>query len=127
MVIISRPHGERGEEILNEGTKTNFTLAEFLERMAGCGGHVLTVGEIANLLGKKSSQYLGDSWHKKGSKWQVNHCLNGIIHYIGLYSDEVKAANAYDAKMVEIYGAKAKINFPIALELLKPQDDLSES
>ena len=51
--------------------------------------------------------------HKKGSKWQVNYCLNGIIHYIGLYSDEVEAANAYDAKMVEIYGAKAKINFPI--------------
>ena len=101
-----------GEAIFNTGTRTTFTLAEFLERMEGCGGQILTVDEIAAT--KKSSKYVSVSWHTGTSKWQSavpsQWCSASLI---GLYDDEMMvAAKARYKKVKEVFGAKAKINFP---------------
>ena len=108
------------EAIFNTGTKTTFTLAEFNERMEGCGGQILTVGEIAAT--KKTSKYVGVSWYTRTSKWKAAYRLNDAKHFIGLYDDEDEAADAYDDVMQSLQDeseASNKLHFQKALTAFK--------
>jgi hypothetical protein len=37
----------------------------------------------------------GYSWHKSSNKWQAYICLNGKLQYLGSYSNEQEARDAY--------------------------------
>ncbi len=59
--------------------------------------------------GRGSSQYRGVCRSSNGKRWQVK--LGST--YIGMYDDEIEAAEAYDKVAVEHYGAStAQLNFP---------------
>lgn len=65
----------------------------------------------------KSSQYIGVCYDKGNSKrakkdqWRAAIKHEGKKIYLGLFDDEVSAANAYDQKCLQLRGLKAKTNF----------------
>ncbi len=50
----------------------------------------------------------------RGDKWQAAVRYQGKTHYVGLYDDEVEAAQARDRKAIELAGEFAVLNFPPA-------------
>jgi len=62
-------------------------------------------------LSSNTSGYKGVSWHKKVGKWQSKIGHRGKSYYLGLFSDPVDAALAYDAKARETFGEFAACNF----------------
>ena len=62
-------------------------------------------------LKKNTSKYRGVCWHKPTRKWKAEVYYNGKSHYLGVFSDERTAAEAYDAEALEHQGDKAKTNF----------------
>lgn len=67
----------------------------------------------ANRVSRGTSKYLGVCWKKQDSMWQVRVTYNKVIHYVGIFKDEIEAAKAYDKKALEIHGEFANLNFPI--------------
>lgn len=61
-----------------------------------------------------SSKYAGV--HKrheyKEDTWKAVIKLNGVVHYLGQFTNEEEAARAYDAKAKELFGEFAYLNFP---------------
>lgn len=57
---------------------------------------------------KTTSQYTGV--HKRGEKWICKIRHEGVIYHIGVFSYEMKAAEAYNIKAIELYGEDAKLN-----------------
>ena len=58
-----------------------------------------------------TSKYKGVSWHKNRNKWAVWICNNGKRQYLGYFTNEVDAAQAYDRKAKELFGEYARLNF----------------
>jgi len=59
----------------------------------------------------RKSRYKGVSWHKQHGKWYA--CIfNKKQIFLGLHTDEVEAARAYDRKAIELFGEFAQTNFP---------------
>lgn len=58
-----------------------------------------------------SSKYKGVTWHKGAGKWAAKVCFQGKTHNIGLFTDEVEAAKAYDGLAQRLFGEYAKLNF----------------
>lgn len=54
---------------------------------------------------KSTSEYVGVSWNKGSSKWQVSIRVKGKAVYLGHYIDEIEASNAYQNKLKEISDA----------------------
>lgn len=64
------------------------------------------------LRGSGSSTYKGVTWDTNRKKWAAQ-IGNNYQHYgLGRYSDEKKAALAYDKKALELFGEFACLNFP---------------
>lgn len=57
-----------------------------------------------------SSRFVGVHRHK--DKWQAGMRCRGEYFYLGLFEDEVEAAQARDRKAYELHGAYAYLNFP---------------
>lgn len=55
-----------------------------------------------------SSQFKGVAWHRQMRKWQAQIRVDGKDRYLGLYSDERAAAEAYDRAALEAYGEFAR-------------------
>lgn len=53
-----------------------------------------------------TSGYKGVAWHKHSKSWQAS--IAG--KHIGLYNTKLEAADAYDSKAIELFGAFAKLN-----------------
>jgi hypothetical protein len=66
---------------------------------------------VPNAVKTYSSKYRGVAWHKAGKKWAAHVKSKGHVTYLGLFTDEVEAAKAYDIKAKELHGDKAKLNF----------------
>lgn len=58
------------------------------------------------------STFKGVSWHGIGRKWQAHIKARGERRYLGLFVDEVAAAQAYDVAARELHGEFARLNFP---------------
>jgi HNH endonuclease len=57
------------------------------------------------------SKFKGVTWHKKHSKWYAQIVLNTKHIFLGLYENEVEAAQAYDNAAKEYFGDYANPNF----------------
>lgn len=64
---------------------------------------------------KRTSRFRGVSWNKEDSRWKAGLRTGKILFYLGYFSDEEKAARAYDRKALELFGEFAHLNFPKAL------------
>jgi hypothetical protein len=57
-----------------------------------------------------SSQYKGVSWHKTKQKWGVVIVKDKIRYNLGHFDDESKAALAYNAAAIKLFGPYARLN-----------------
>ena len=62
------------------------------------------------------SQYKGVRFDKRRKKWIAEITYKGKKHYLGAFTNEIEAAQAYDAKAAELFGPYARLNFPAAPE-----------
>jgi predicted GIY-YIG superfamily endonuclease len=60
-----------------------------------------------------TSKYVGVDFHKSDKKWRGSISYLGKKYYLGSYNTEEEAAISYDKKSIELFGDKAKTNFPI--------------
>ncbi len=49
-----------------------------------------------------SSEYVGVYWSKAANKWQAQIRVKGEVKYLGLFTNEIEAAEAYKAKLNEL-------------------------
>ena len=49
-----------------------------------------------------SSKYVGVAWYEAKSKWISQIMINGKLKYLGLFTNELEAAEAYQSKLNEI-------------------------
>ncbi len=68
---------------------------------------------------QKLGGYKGVSWHPKAQKWQAQICAgeprpNGKRKqlYLGLFTDPIEAARAYDREAIKRFGEFRALNFP---------------
>ena len=57
-----------------------------------------------------ASKYKGVGRNGNGKRWLSRIYLNNKKIYIGVFDDEIEAAQAYDAKALELYGEFAYLN-----------------
>lgn len=57
-----------------------------------------------------TSKYKGVSWRVRANKWESRIYVNGKKLFLGLHSDEVAAAIAYDKAAMQYFGEFAKTN-----------------
>ena len=62
----------------------------------------------------KTSVYRGVSWSKRCQKWRVVIRHSGSQHGVGSFTDELMAAQAYDAAARQHHKERAQLNFPAA-------------
>jgi len=67
---------------------------------------------IANSKKRKimSSRFKGVCWHRAAQKWMAAITKDRKQIYLGLFEDEIAAAQAYDVKAKEIFGEYASLN-----------------
>jgi group I intron endonuclease len=114
------PKSEETKNKLSIARKGTFASEETKEKMSKSGmGKVFTQETrdklSESLLGVKhsnntSSKYVGISLKKDSKKWVARTTYNETRIYIGIYETEEDAALAYNNKVTELYGDKAKLN-----------------
>jgi hypothetical protein len=114
----------RGEvtEVVNLNPVTTLHAAKKLVRdrmerlKRGLGAVSLALEPRKKIRRPGSSRYRGVTWHKDGGKWLAKVTYQRKTHYIGLFpptpEGERDAARAYDLKVLELVGTRAKLNFP---------------
>lgn len=60
-----------------------------------------------------TSKFRGVSWYKNISKWEARIQVSGKRIFLGHFTDETKAARAYDAAARHYFGDSAYFNFPL--------------
>lgn len=64
--------------------------------------------------GIASSVYKGVRLDKRTGRWEAKVRKSGVLHYLGMFKDEVDAATAYNFKAFELFEEFARLNIPIA-------------
>lgn len=67
---------------------------------------VIAQSRVSN---NKPTKHKGISYHKPTNKWRARININGKTTYLGYYSNEIEAAQAYEKKATEIFGEYAHI------------------
>ena len=75
---------------------------------------IITIQQSNQNQGPKdgSSQYKGISWIERLKKWRAQIRINKKREHIGVFSDEVEAAKAYDVYALKYHKEFAVLNFP---------------
>jgi hypothetical protein len=55
---------------------------------------------------KGTSKYTGVTWEKRINKWKAHIRINSKLKYLGYFTDELKAANAYKKALEEYERSK---------------------
>jgi hypothetical protein len=84
-----------------DNTRTNLRVCTQQENMRNTGKRNGT-----------SSRFRGVSYSRRYGKWRARIWFEGKCTDLGLFTDEVEAARAYDRKAVELFGEFARLNFP---------------
>ncbi len=61
---------------------------------------------------RKTSRYIGVSWHKSSLRWKATIRIRGVQENLGYFHDQEEAARAYDARNIQL-GRTTKLNFPL--------------
>lgn len=64
-----------------------------------------------------TSRYKGVCWLEREGKWQAQIRVDDVPRRLGLFDDEIDAANAYDEAARQVWGEEARVNFPEPGEL----------
>lgn len=62
---------------------------------------------------RNTSGFKGVSWNRRLGKWVAYCCLDSRKIYLGLFTDKLEAAKAYDLAAILYYGEFARPNFPM--------------
>ncbi len=65
-----------------------------------------------------TSQFKGVAWETRSGKWVAAIKYRGRKITLGYFDDEVEAAQAYDAKAIELFGEFACLNFPRPIRIV---------
>lgn len=60
-----------------------------------------------------TSGFKGVSWNKRQQKWECRIYWGKRFLHLGYFDCPIIAAQAYDAKAIELFGEFAKVNFPL--------------
>lgn len=75
--------------------------------------------------GNGTSKYVGVTWEMKFERWKVSVMHQGKANYVGVFRDEVEAAEAYNAASIRLRGEHAGLNqldgYTTGEELAKPK------
>jgi len=63
----------------------------------------------------RTSKYKGVCWHKQHCRWYAQIQKDHKNVYLGLYSDPVEAAKAYDRAAIGLFGEYAATNKSLGL------------
>lgn len=58
------------------------------------------------------SGFKGVSWSRARDRWVVEIQEHGVSHHLGIFTDLIEAAHAYDAAALTYFGEFARLNFP---------------
>lgn len=58
----------------------------------------------------QSSTFIGVCWHKATQKWAAKIGINGKRVHLGIFSDEIEAAKAYNSAAIQYRGLNARLN-----------------
>ena len=59
----------------------------------------------------KSSRFRGVFWNSRTQSWQAQIMHRYRLHHLGFFTDEMKAAAAYDLAAMKLHEHRAKLNF----------------
>ncbi len=60
--------------------------------------------------GESRSRYKGLAWDSRDKRWEVRISVNGERIYVGRFTDQMKAARAYDKAAKKYHGRFACVN-----------------
>ena len=75
-------------------------------RWATCGQNLQNAFKRANC----SSKYKGVRWNASANKWDARIQIDNSPIYLGLFSDEIEAAKAYNDAAIRYFGEFARAN-----------------
>lgn len=61
---------------------------------------------------KSKSRYKGVCWYKDRHKWSAQIRFNRKLKHLGTFTNEIRAAQAYDRAARQLFGVYAAVNFP---------------
>jgi hypothetical protein len=67
---------------------------------------------MSKFTNRSSSKYKGVSWMKNREIWRARIFTNGKEEFLGCFTDEIRAAEAYDKRAKELFKEFANLNFP---------------
>ncbi len=102
--ILKVPAGKMTNHIDGNGLNNQRSNLEIVTRT---GNYVAFCTPRKN----KTSQFRGVFFHKASRKWMARGAGSGCC-YLGLFEDEVDAAEARDADVLLKHGPGAQLNFP---------------
>ena len=62
---------------------------------------------------RENSNYMGVNFFKPTGKWVARIVKDKQIYHLGTFSDPKEAARVRDVKALELYGSRARLNFPV--------------
>lgn len=62
---------------------------------------------------RERSPYIGVTWHAPSEKWVAKVAKDKVVHRLGSFTDIELAARTRDKKAMELYGDRARLNFPV--------------